>query len=312
MKYIDEKEVSRRLAMPECIRLMEEVFKGFARGSIKNQLRTVVPMEGNVLGLMPSVIPAEKAAGAKIITVVHDNSKRNLPSHQGIVAVFDTETGSLKGVVDGTSVTAVRTGAVSGLATKYMSRENARTLCLIGGGVQAEMNLAAVCAVRDIKRVNVWCRTRAGSDRFINKVKRSYPNVELARFADPAEAVREADIICTVTPGKEIVLKGEWVKPGTHINAVGACARADRELDGDCTAKGRFFADNIPACLAESGDLLIAVEEGKVDKNHLLGDLGQIVTGRATPRESDEDITIFESLGLAEEDIICANWLLEN
>ncbi len=310
MRYIDEKEVSEKLTMPVCIDLMKTVFTEFAEGKIKNQLRSMAPMGHGILGVMPSVIMGERAAGAKLITVIHDNSSRGLPSHQGIVAVFDTETGSTKGIADGTSITAIRTGAVSGLATDYMANKDASVLCLIGGGVQAVMNLAAVCAVRDIKQVNVWCRRMAGSEKLIADVKEQYPGVTFTAFENPADAVRDADVICTVTPGNDIVLRGEWVKPGAHINAVGACNKVTRELDSQCVAKAKFVCDNKTACCAESGDYLFPLNEGLFGEEHLLADLGEVVTGRVAVRTSEKDITVFESLGLAEEDIICANWLL--
>ena len=311
IKYMSRQEVAEKLDMKTCISLMENVFMGFAKGEIKNILRSVAPLPGGVLGVMPGVIPKDKTAGAKLITVIHDNSKRNLPSHQGIVAVFNSEDGTLKGVCDGTSITAIRTGAVSGLATKYMAREDAKVLCLIGGGVQAEQNLDAVMAVRPIQQVNIWCRNPEKAAEFVKKHSRRYPGVKFTPFSDCSKAVEDADVICTVTPGKEIVLKGRWVKPGAHINAVGACAAAEREADGECVAKSRFFGDSIEAVKAESGEYLLAKKDGLIDESHILGDLADIVSGKKKARESKDDITMFESLGLAEEDIICADYLLK-
>ena len=141
IKYMSRQEVTEKLDMKTCISLMEEVFMGFAKGEIKNILRSMAPLPGGVLGVMPAVVAKDKAAGAKLISVIHDNSKRNLPSHQGIVAVFNSEDGTLKGVCDGTSITAIRTGAVSGLATKYMAREDAKVLCLIGGASRQSRTL---------------------------------------------------------------------------------------------------------------------------------------------------------------------------
>lgn len=172
IKYMSRQEVTEKLDMKTCISLMENVFMGFAKGEIKNILRSVAPLPGGVLAVMPGVIPKDKTAGAKLITVIYDNSKRNLPSHQGIVAVFNSDDGTLKGVCDDTSITAIRTGAVSGLATKYMAREDAKVLCLIGGGVQAEQNLDAVIAVRPIQQVNIWCRNPEKAAEFVKKHSR--------------------------------------------------------------------------------------------------------------------------------------------
>lgn len=184
-------------------------------------------------------------------------------------------------------------------------------LCLIGGGVQAEQNLDAVIAVRPIQQVNIWCRNPEKAAEFVKKHSRRYPGIKFTAFSDCQKAVEDADVICTVTPGKEIVLKGRWVKPGAHINAVGACAAAEREADGECVAKSRFFGDSIGSVKAESGEYLLAKKDGLIDESHILGDLADIVSGKKKARESKEDITMFESLGLAEEDIICADYLLK-
>lgn len=311
IKYIGADEVSEKLKMNICIDLMEDVFLDYANGKIKNVLRSMASMGEGILGCMPGVIKEKHAAGAKLITVIHDNAKRGLPSHQGIVAIFDTETGMLKGICDGTRITAIRTGAVSGLRTKYMSNPGAKTLAVIGSGVQARMNTDAVLCVRGIENVNIWSRNRAHAEGFAAEMREKHPTVKFTVFDSGREAVQNADVICTVTPGKDVVLKGEWLKKGVHINAVGACTKADRELDADCVKAARLFTDSAARCRAEGGDFVQALNEGAVDENHLLGTLGEIVAGMKKARETQSDITIFNSLGLAEEDIACADYLLK-
>ncbi|MBE6117528.1 MAG: ornithine cyclodeaminase family protein [Erysipelotrichaceae bacterium] len=312
LRYLSSEEVLQKLEMPVCITLMRDVFRAFAEGRLENKIRSVLPVEpGRLLGIMPGLISYEEAVGAKLITVFHDNYKKHLPSHQGIVAVFSTEDGTLKGICDGTAITAVRTGAVSAVATDLLARKDAHTLALFGGGVQADMHLKSLTCVRGIDTVYIWCPTLAESEAFAEAHKEQYPNIEFIPCVQGEDAAKNADIICTVTPSHTPVLKGEWVKKGTHINAVGACAAKDRELDSACTVQSRFFCDSRGSCMAESGDFLFPVQEGLVTENHLLGELADLVSGRVQGRQNDEDITVFEALGLAAEDLACAAWLLK-
>ncbi len=311
IKYISGEEVRQALTMPVCISLMEEVFGALGTGEVKNVVRSVLPTgEGGLLGLMPGLIPSRHAVGTKLITVFHDNYLRGLPSHQGIVAVFDTRTGTVKGACDGNAITAVRTGAVSAVATKYMSREDCSHLALLGSGVQAGTHLEAIRCVRDIRKVTVWSNNEQSLSSFVAKYTRMFPDIEIIPCPDAESAVRGADIICTVTPSSTPVLRGEWIKKGAHINAVGACAAKDRELDTEAARMSKFVCDAHSSCMAEAGDFLIPLKEGAFDEKHLLGELGAVVNGDLKPRSSDEDVTCFEALGLAAEDVICADWLL--
>ncbi len=311
IKYLSSREVYEKLDMDSCIGLMEEVFAALSNGEVENVVRSMLNTgEGGLLGIMPGLIPSKHAIGAKLITIFHDNYLQGLPSHQGIVAVYDTTNGTLKGICDGTSITAIRTGAVSAVATKYMSRPESTRLALLGSGVQAGTHLDAISRVRDIKEVTVWSNSLESMNSFIDKYSKKYPDMTIKGCETAQEAVKDADIICTVTPSHTPVLKGEWVKAGTHINAVGACARPDRELDSECVRKSKLICDAYSSCMAEAGDYLIPLREGVFGEDHLLGDLGGVVTGKVAVRTSDEDITCFEALGLAAEDVICADWLL--
>lgn len=312
IKYLNEQQVNEMLDMKTCIGLMNKVFTAFAEDKMENKLRSVFPLDaGNIFGIMPAVIPTENVCGAKLITVFHDNHKKGLPSHLGVVAVFSNVDGQLLGICDGTAITAIRTGAVSALATKFMAKEDAHTMCLIGGGVQASMHLKAITLVRDIKKVTVWCPKLSESQAFCEKHSPLYPNIQFIPCENCADAVKDADIINTVTPSPVPVLFGQWVKEGAHINAVGACAKANRELDSDCVVKARFFCDNYDSCKNEAGDYLFPLNEGLITEKHLLADLGEVISGKVKGRLSEKDITIFESQGLACEDVVCAAWLLK-
>ena len=312
LKYLSGQQVNEMLDMETCIQLMKDIFTAFAEGKMENKLRSVFPVDtGKVFGIMPAVIPTEDVCGAKLITAFHTNHAKGLPSHLGIVAVFSNDDGQLQGICDGTAITAIRTGAVSALATDLMARRDSHTMCLIGGGVQADMHLKAITQIRDIKKVTIWCPTLAESEKFCESHKADYPEIEFIPCAECSDAVAVADIVCTVTPSNTPVLMGRWVKPGTHINAVGACSKTARELDSECTAKGRLFCDNYDSCRNEAGDYLFPLNEGLITESHLLGDLAEVISGKTQPRLCDEDITIFESQGLACEDVVCAAWLLK-
>ncbi|MBQ3587732.1 MAG: ornithine cyclodeaminase family protein [Oscillospiraceae bacterium] len=312
IRYLNEQQVNEMLDMKNCIELMKGIFTAFAEGKMENKLRSVFPVDtGKVFGIMPAVIPTEEVCGAKLITAFHTNHAKGLPSHLGIVAVFSNDDGQLQGICDGTAITAIRTGAVSALATDHMARKDSSTLCLIGGGVQATMHLDAITLVRDIKKVTIWCPTLAESEKFCEKHRERYPEIEFVAYEQCKDAVAEADIVCTVTPSSTPVLMGRWIKPGTHINAVGACSKTARELDSECTAKARFFCDNYDSCRNEAGDYLFPLNEGLITEKHLLGDLAEVVSGKVQPRLTDADITVFESQGLACEDVVCAAWLLK-
>lgn len=311
LKYLSAQQVNEKLDMKTCIGLMKDVFTAFAEDKMENKLRSVFPVDaGKIFGIMPAVIPTEDVCGAKLITVFQSNHEKGLPSHLGIVAVFSNEDGQLQGICDGTSITAIRTGAVSALATDYMARKDSSTMCLIGGGVQADMHLKAITLVRDIKKVTVWCPTLAESEKFCDKHRKDYPDIQFIPCENCEDAVKDADIINTVTPSPVPVLFGRWVKEGAHINAVGACSKTTRELDSECVAKAKLFCDNYDSCRNEAGDYLFPLTEGLIDENHLLGDLAEIVSGKISPRENEKDITMFESQGLACEDVVCAAWLL--
>ncbi len=313
MKYFSAREVNEKLDMKSCIGIMNDVFNAFAEGKIENKLRSVLPIDsGKLLGIMPGILPYRGTAGAKLITVFHDNYKIGLPSHQGVVAVFSTDNGELQGICDGSAITAIRTAAVSALATRHMANENAGTMCLMGGGVQAVMHLKAIPLVRNIKKVTVWCPTVEESTAFRQNNKDMWPDIEIVPFDNPADAVKDRDIICTVTPSHTPVLMGEWVKDGAHINAVGACAASARELDSRCVVKSKFVCDNFVSCHNEAGDYLFPLKEGLIGEDHVLADLADVVSSKKVIRTDEKDITVFESQGLAREDIACASWLVNN
>jgi len=312
MYYFDRKQVSALLEMQGCIGLMRDILTDYSSGRTVQVLRTAMAVAPKkTLGIMPAANTSLGIAGAKVITVFPDNFRRGLPSHQGVVVLFDMETGALKALMDGEGITGIRTAAASAAATAALSRPDSRILCILGSGLQARRHLEAIRLVRPIDEVRVW-DINADSVQWFKKEMEAVHGIPVRDCCGEIRAAVEgADIICTVTAAHEPILQGAHVSPGTHINAVGACGAAHRELDTDVVKMARFFCDSRESCLNEAGDFLIPLHNGDLTEAHLLGEIGDVFSGRLTGRESDEDITIFEAQGLAVEDLAAANYIFE-
>jgi ornithine cyclodeaminase len=309
--FLNERDVHALLEMPACITLMHDALTTLARGDAIQPLRSMVrlPDGSGLLGLMPGYLGEPRAFGLKVVSVMPGNHGTAYDSHQGVVMLFGVEHGEPLVIADATAITAVRTAAVSGAATQALARADAGDLALLGTGTQARTHLAAMAAVRPLRRVRVWSRSRANAERFAREEGARHA-VKIEVSADAEAAVRGADLVCTTTSAREPVLRGRWLAPGAHINAVGACFPASRELDGEAVARARFYTDRRESCLAEAGDFLLARAEGAIDDTHLLGELGELLLGTVRGRTADAEITLFKSLGLAIEDLASAHFLL--
>jgi ornithine cyclodeaminase len=307
MLILNGEEVVRLLDMPGCMTAMEEALVSLARGEFHLPLRPVVkpPGEPHFLGLMPTFRGGERPLYAlKTIAIVPDNPTRGLDPHQGTVTLYDGTTGEVVAVMNATPITAIRTAAVSGIATRALAREDARVLAMIGAGHQAHTHMAAMLEARPFEEIRVAARTPESADRLAAR----WPNARAV--ASNEEAVRGADVICTVTQSPEPVLHADWLDRGVHINAVGACLPHMRELDTETVASSSFFTDRRESCENEAGDYLIPLNEGAVQAGHIRAELGEVLAGTAQGRTSPEEITVFESLGLAVEDLSAADYLV--
>jgi alanine dehydrogenase len=301
-------DVYRLLTMPACIEIMAEVLRATSRGDAVLPLRssTWMPDRTGMIGLMPGFVAAPPRFGLKVVSIFPGNHGTGYDSHQGVVMLFDPAHGTPIAIVDASSITAIRTAAVSGVATRALAREEAGDLALLGAGVQATTHLAAMRAVRSIRRVRVWSRNRAHAQRFADGYA-SDGSLRVEVMPSARAAVDGADLICTTTAAREPILEGAWLAPGAHVNAVGACFAAARELDTAAVARARLIVDRRESALAESGDFLIAKAEGAFGDDHIAGELGDVLLGALAGRQSDEQITVFDSLGLAVEDLAAAH-----
>ncbi len=286
---LNEREVESLLDMDECIAAMEEALTALARGEVFNPLRSMVrtPDAPGFLGLMPAWRGGGRPGwGLKEICVYPDNPKRGLDTHVGAVLLHSAETGELEGIFNASAITAIRTAAVSAVATKLLAREDAKTMVIVGPGVQGRSHLRAIPRVRDLHDIVVLKRG--------NNVER---------------AVRDADIVVLATNSREPVIRREWLKPGVHINAVGSSVAHTREVDAATMAAASLFVDRRESTVNESGDYLLALKEGADVK--IKAELGEILIGTAKGRTSADEITLFKSLGLAIEDLASAQLLNE-
>ena len=305
-------DVDRLLPMSECIDVMAEVLAGLTGGDLEQPLRTIIrpPGSAGFLALMPVYrARPEQAYGLKTICVFPDNPTRGLDPHQGSVSLFDGETGQLRALMDASRITAIRTAAVSGLATRLLAREDARTLAIIGSGVQARAHLEAMAAVRPLERASVWSPSRERLEAFVDEADPRY-DFPVEATATAEAAVRGADIVVTATAASEPVLRRDWLARGAHVNAVGALTPA-RELDSDTVADAALYVDRRESAENEAGDYLIPLREGSIQPGHIRAELGEVVTGAKAGRSSQDELTVFKSLGLAVEDLAAAEYLYE-
>lgn len=298
---ISQDDVVELLPMHECIEAVAGALGALAEGRALQPLRPVMwlPERVGALGLMPGYLADAAVMGVKAVSVFPGNEGTEFDSHQGVVLLFETGHGRLLAIVDATEVTAIRTAAVSGLATRLLSRPEASTLALLGSGTQARTHLAAMREVRPIRRVLLWSRDSDHAARLADTV--TGPSVGVVTSV--REAVEEADIVCTTTSAPTPILEGSWLAPGTHINAIGSSVPFTRELDGTAVERSRLFVDRRESTLAEAGEFLLAREEGRVDADDIVAELGDVVVDRHPGREDDQQITLFKATGLAVEDV---------
>jgi ornithine cyclodeaminase/alanine dehydrogenase-like protein (mu-crystallin family) len=301
-------EVAALLPMPVCIDAMAEVLASLSRGDAHQPLRLVFrpPAAAGLMAFMPAYRGGSQPIfGLKAIGIFPGNAARQMDTHQGAVALFDGETGELRALMNGAAITAIRTAAVSALATRLIAREDAGDLALVGSGTQARTHLEALACVRALRRVRVASRSAERARSFAEEasvagklVVEPMPSVE--------DAVRGADIVVLATDSAEPVIRREWIAAGTHINAVGASLPTRREVDSATLVAARLFVDRRESTVNEAGDYLIPLAEGVIGPGHIQAEIGELVTGASPGRESRDEITLFKSLGLAVEDLAAA------
>lgn len=310
---LNHEQIRELLPMRNCVELMADALSALARGEVFQPLRTIIrpPEARGLLGLMPAYRSGEHGAfGMKAICVFPENPAKGKDAHQGAVMLFNRETGELLALMNASEITATRTAAVSAVATRLLAREDAHQLGVIGAGVQGRAHLVALAEVRSITSARVACRNIEHAHELVREMQ--------PRFLFPIDAVetneqavRGADLIVTATSSQEPVINKGWISPGAHVNAIGTHSPNSREIDSATMAAARIFADRRESALNESGDYLLAAKEGLIDADSILGEIGELLIGTKTGRTSETEITLFKSLGLAIEDVACAEYLYQ-
>ncbi len=307
IRVLSSTDVDAVVSIEDCIEAVDAAMRQYSERSVVMPVRltTKVPGLGDHL-CMPAALPGAPALGMKTITIYPDNPTRNAPILQGLIVVNDFGTGTPLAVIDAARLTGLRTAAASAVATRALARVDAKRLAIIGSGVQAGSHLEAMLAVRPIEEVVVCSRTRASAERFVN-ARASLKDVRFTVVDDPGEATRGADIICAVSSSRTPVVTLENVSPGTHINGVGSHGPNDREVDGPTMAAARVAVDSRESALRECGDCILAIQDGLFDESHVIDEVGEVLAGTKAGRTSVDQITVYQSCGLAVQDVAVAS-----
>ena len=305
---LSEQDVRIVLSMRDLIDAMEAALIRFSSREVAQPLRTVIEvgLQKAFFGVMPAFIHEPAALGTKVVSVFPSNTAAGLPTHLATIVLLDSMTGELLSIMDGRFITEARTAAVSAVSVKLLAPPEASRLAIIGSGVQARSHLEAIGIVRDLAAVRVWSPSQEHRATFAREMQvRSTAPIKVA--ASAREAVDGADLVVLATASREPVVSHEWIAPGAHICAVGACRPDQREMDSALVLRGRLFVDSRTGALAEAGDIVIPIGQGAFDETHLAGELGEVASGTVRGRTSRDEITIFKSLGMAVEDIAAAH-----
>ncbi len=308
---LSHKEVLELLPMKECIAVMREALLALADGNAYQPLRTISrpPDAQGVMGLMPAYMSGDRAAfGLKAICVFPGNPAKGLDSHQGAVLLFSAETGELLAMMNASAITAIRTAAVSGVATDLLARVDACNLALIGSGVQARSHLLALAEVRAINRCRIASRHIEHARNFAEEMRRDF-SFALEPVETVEEALEGADLVVTTTTAVEPIVRREWISAGAHLNLVGSSTPNTREVNSETMAAASLFVDRRESTINEAGDYLLAARDGVIGLDHIRAEIGEVLKGDKPGRTSPQEITLFKSLGIAIEDLFAAEYL---
>lgn len=309
MLLLNERDVTELLPLDSVLDALQNAFKAQALGEISMPLRTLARAPGGVLGAMPSSLGGEwKALGAKLVTFFPPNAEAGLPTHNALIALFDSQTGLPLAVMDGRYITEIRTAATSALATQALAR-NTDTIGMLGTGVQARAHVEALAHVCKPGDLRVWGRNSARAQEIARFARARGFDARTA--ASPAEASKGANVICTVTSTREPILSLDDVEPGTHINSVGFAGPGTRELASDLMAAATIITDSLDGAQYESGNIILAIKDGALPPKPNLTLLCDVLAGREPGRRRADEITVFDSLGIGIEDVACARVVYE-
>jgi len=309
MRFIDRDEVARRLTYERCIPIVRDAMIALSRGETRQLLRSIIPLaEGRMFGIMPGALGERAPFGAKLISIYPENFAKGVQSHQGLVILFEPDTGAPVAAVHAGEITAIRTAAASAVATDALARPDASRLAILGYGEQAATHARALGKVRRLEAIAVWGRSPDRARDFARRMETEL-GLTVAAVGSVEKAVAGADIVCTVSHASEPILLGRWLSPGTHVNLVGSSRAGPVEVDNDLVVRARFIADSREGVLAQGAEFLRAKAAGLIGDDHIAAEIGQVLAGDIPGRRTAEEITAYKSLGHVVQDLATA-WAL--
>ena len=308
MLLLSESQVQSLIDIDELISTLEKAHIQYSSGNAVMPVRLVVPLpriQGRITS-MPGFLNEDKSLGMKVVTYFQENPRQNLPAILGTIMLFSAETGKMIAVMDGSYITAIRTACASAMATKPLANAATPVMGILGAGVQARAHIQALTRVRRIQRIKIY----SPSGTSAAAIKKDMEDatriaIDVARTAE--DAVRDSDLLVAGSTAKEPIIKGQWLKNGAHINAVGSHRPDDREIDGATVARAKVVVDSREAIMAECGDILLAIKEKSISGNHIHGEIGEVLAGAKPGRISRNEITLYKSVGIAIQDVATAN-----
>jgi ornithine cyclodeaminase len=312
MLTLSNADIRALLPMTGAIDLVAKAMGVASAGRATLPLRHAMPLDvPNLLGIMPGAMQEPACFGTKLISLYPNNPAKGYSSHLGLMVLFERDHGTPMAIMDAGLLTAIRTAAASAVASRILARADASVLAIIGTGEQAQHHIEAICAVRPIAKVRIAGRTAERGKVFADKMAEKYPQLDIQAAQNIRDAVLDADIVCTVTSARDTVLCGDWIRQGTHVNAVGASVPSLREIDENLLVKSGLFVDYRPSALAQARDIIEALANGVITKDHILGEIGEVLNGSVTGRKDAEQVTLYRSMGIAAQDLVCAYHVAE-
>jgi ornithine cyclodeaminase len=307
MIILSNADVASLLPMATAIEVVESAMIAVSAGKANLPLRSIMDVgEPNKMGIMPGAMSEPPCFGIKLVSLFPRNPAAGYSSHQGAIVLFESEHGSPTAMMNADLLTAIRTAAASAVATRALACHRASTLAIVGYGEQAEHHLEAMLAVRPIREVRVAGRNPEMAEIFAERARLRYPEVSFNAGSDVQAAVAGAEIICTVTAAAEPILFGDWIAPGTHLNVVGASIPSKREIDEETVAKASVFVDFRPSTFAQAGEVIGGIRSGRISREHVQAEIGEVLARSKRGRRSDDEVTLYRSLGIAAQDLACA------
>ncbi|NQV17944.1 MAG: ornithine cyclodeaminase [Armatimonadetes bacterium] len=308
--YFSAEDIFKKLPMKNAIEAMKKAFSLLSAGKVNVPLRMnleISEYNGSVL-LMPVYAPKMKRVGLKFLSIFNDNPSKGLPAIQALVFLMNAENGKPLALMDGSYLTALRTGAASGAATDLLARKDSKVVAIFGAGVQGRTQLEAICTIRPIEKAFIFDLNSERAQEYADEMSKKLSINVIIASSD--KALKQADVICTATNSKVPVFDNENLKPRAHINAIGAYQPTDREIPAETIIRSKLFVDHLKSCLVEAGDILIPIKENLIKEDHILGEIGDVISGTKIGRTSEDDITLFKSVGNAIQDLVAADEVL--